>query len=242
MVPNFKDSESLEKKIGYKFNNISILEEALTHSSYSNELSQKRVECNCNERLEFLGDSVLSIIVSEYLFEQYSAEAEGKLTNRRRELVCEKALAHYSSKLALGDYLRLGRGEDKNGGRMNKSILADAFEALLAAIYLDAGKNGKAEVSKFLLPYIKNEMSVSSISGESIDYKTLLQQFTQQTDGELPEYVEISESGPAHMKKFEVEVRLNNNIIGRGKGKTKKEAEQKAAEEACGLFEIGCDM
>ena len=240
MKPNFMNSDHLEEKIGYKFNNISILEQALTHSSYSNELSQKGVECSCNERLEFLGDSVLSIIVSEYLFEQYTGEAEGKLTNRRRELVCEKALAHYAKKLSLGDYLRLGRGEDKNGGRDNKSILADAFEALLAAIYLDAGADGKKEVSKFLLPYIKNEMSAWSISGESIDYKTLLQQFTQQTDGELPDYVEISESGPAHMKKFGVEVRLNNNIIGRGQGKTKKEAEQKAAEEACRLFEIGC--
>ena len=122
MKPNFMDPAQLEKSIGYKFNNISILEEALTHSSYSNELSQKRVVCNCNERLEFLGDSVLSIIVSEYLFEQYSSEAEGKLTNRRRELICEKALAHYAGKLSLGDYLRLGRGEDKNGGRNNKSI------------------------------------------------------------------------------------------------------------------------
>lgn len=240
MAESFKSSEYLEKQIGYCFTNKSLLEEALTHSSYSNELSQKRIERRCNERLEFLGDSVLSIIVSEYLFEQYSGEAEGKLTNRRRELVCEKALAHYANKLGLGDYLMLGRGEDRNGGRENKSILADAFEALLAAMYLDAGANGKKEVSRFLLPYIKNEMSAASISGESIDYKTLLQQFTQQTDGELPEYVEISETGPAHMKNFEVEVRLNNNIIGRGKGKTKKEAEQNAAEEACKLFEISC--
>lgn len=240
MAENIKNAGFLEEKIGYTFKNKSILEEALTHSSYSNELSQKHIEKPCNERLEFLGDSVLSIIVSEYLYAQYISEAEGKLTNRRRELVCEKALAHYANKLELGKYLMLGRGEDKNGGRENKSILADAFEALLAAIYLDAASEGKKEVSKFLLPYIKNEMSVASISGESIDYKTLLQQFTQQTDGELPEYVEISETGPAHMKNFEIEVRLNNNIIGRGKGKTKKEAEQKAAEEACRLFEISC--
>lgn len=240
MSDNFVNSEQLEKNIGYTFKNKDILEEALTHSSYSNELSQKKIERRCNERLEFLGDSVLSIIVSEYLYAQYDAEAEGKLTNRRRELVCEKALAHYSKKLELGKYLKLGRGEDRNGGRENKSILADAFEALLAAIYLDAGANGKKEVSKFLLPYIKNEISSASISGESIDYKTLLQQFTQQTDGELPEYVEISETGPAHMKKFEVEVRLNNNVIGKGIGKTKKEAEQNAAEEACRLFEISC--
>ena len=152
--------------------------------------------------------------------------------------MCEKALARYSKKLGLGEFLMLGKGEDKNGGRENKSILADAFEALLAAIYLDAGADGKSEVSKFLMPYVKEEINVSSISGESIDYKTLLQQFTQQADGELPEYIEISESGPDHMKRFEVEVRLNNNIIGKGLGKTKKEAEQKAAEEACKLFEL----
>jgi len=240
MADSFRNAGYLEKQIGYTFKNRSLLEEALTHSSYSNELSQRHIERRCNERLEFLGDSVLSIIVSEYLFEKYSGEAEGKLTNRRRELVCEKALAHYADKLELGAYLMLGRGEDRNGGRKNKSILADAFEALLAAIYLDAGAKGKSEVSKFLLPYIKNEMSAAAISGESIDYKTLLQQFTQQTDGELPEYVEISETGPAHMKNFEVEVRLNNNVIGRGKGKTKKEAEQNAGEEACRLFEISC--
>ena len=228
----------LENKIGYEFKDKNKLEEALTHSSYSNELGQKHIVKHCNERLEFLGDSVLSIIVSEYLYDKYKNEPEGKLTNRRRELVCEKALARYAHKLELGEFLMLGKGEDKNGGRENKSILADAFEALLAAIYLDAAENGKAEVSKFLMPYVKEEITASSISGESIDYKTLLQQFTQQADGELPEYIEISESGPDHMKNFEVEVRLNNNIIGRGQGKTKKEAEQNAAEEACKLFEL----
>ena len=228
----------LEKKIGYVFSDKTILEEALTHSSYSNELNQRHIKRNCNERLEFLGDSVLSIIVSEYLYEEYKFEPEGKLTNRRRELVCEKALARYANELGLGEYLMLGKGEDKNGGRNNKSILADAFEALLAAIYLDAGDQGKACVHKFLMPFVKEEIEIFSISGETIDYKTLLQQFTQQTDGELPEYVEISESGPDHMKKFEVEVRLNHNVIGKGVGRTKKEAEQNAASEACKLFEL----
>ena len=238
-MPETPQSMSLlENRIGYEFKDKKKLEEALTHSSYSNELGQKHIVKNCNERLEFLGDSVLSIIVSEYLYYEYRNEPEGKLTNRRRELVCEKALARYATKLHLGDFLMLGKGEDKNGGRQNKSILADAFEALLAAIYLDAAENGKAEVKKFLMPYVKEEMRASSISGETIDYKTLLQQFTQQADGELPEYIEISESGPDHMKKFEVEVRLNNNVIGRGQGKTKKEAEQNAAAEACKLFEL----
>jgi len=232
------DMNVLEKRIGYTFNDKQMLEEALTHSSYSNEIGQRHIVKKCIERLEFLGDSVLSIIVSEYLYDKHKNEPEGKLTNRRRELICEKALSKYAKKLELGNFLMLGKGEDKNGGRENKSILADAFEALLAAIYLDAGENGKREVSKFLMPYIKEEIEVSLISGETIDYKTMLQQFTQQADGELPEYVETSESGPDHMKKFEVEVRLNENVIGRGCGKTKKEAEQKAAEEACSLFEL----
>lgn len=228
----------LEKKIGYTFKNKSIIEEAITHSSYSNELSQKHISKKCNERLEFLGDSVLSIIVSEYLFDEYQFEPEGKLTNRRRELICEKALARYANSIDLGSFLMLGKGEDKNGGRTNKSILADAFEALLAAIYIDAEAQGKQKVKTFLMPFIKEEIEVFAISGETIDYKTLLQQFTQQSDGELPEYVEISQSGPDHMKQFEVEVKLNNNIIGKGIGKTKKQAEQNAAEEACKLFEL----
>lgn len=237
-MPVSRPMAELEKIINYSFKNKSILEEALTHSSYSNELNQKRIIKNCNERLEFLGDSVLSIIVSEFLFEEYSSEAEGKLTNRRRELVCEKALARYANSIELGSFLMLGKGEDKTGGRNNKSILADAFEALLAAIYLDSGKDGKTVVGEFLMPFIKQEMKDSSISGETVDYKTMLQQFTQQSDGELPEYVEISQSGPDHMKRFEVEVKLNNNVIGRGVGKTKKAAEQNAAAEACKLFEL----
>ena len=235
---NHAPMEDLEQRIGYIFKDKTILEEALTHSSYSNELSQKHIIRNCNERLEFLGDSVLSIIVSEYLYEKYQNEPEGKLTNRRRELVCEKALARYANEIELGRYLMLGKGEDKTGGRNNKSIIADAFEAILAAIYLDSAENGKENVKKFLMPFVKNEIETYSISGETIDYKTLLQQFTQQSDGELPAYIEVSESGPDHMKRFEVEVRLNNNIIGKGVGKTKKEAEQNAAAEACRLFEL----
>lgn len=235
---NHAPMEDLEQRIGYIFKDKTILEEALTHSSYSNELSQKHIIRNCNERLEFLGDSVLSIIVSEYLYEKYQNEPEGKLTNRRRELVCEKALARYANEIELGRYLMLGKGEDKTGGRNNKSIIADAFEAILAAIYLDSAEKGKENVKKFLMPFVKNEIETYSISGETIDYKTLLQQFTQQSDGELPAYIEVSESGPDHMKRFEVEVRLNNNIIGKGVGKTKKEAEQNAAAEACRLFEL----
>jgi len=235
---NCAPMEELEKRIGYTFKDKTILEEALTHSSYSNELSQKHIIRKCNERLEFLGDSVLSIIVSEYLYEKYQNEPEGKLTNRRRELVCEKALARYANEIELGKYLMLGKGEDKTGGRTNKSILADAFEAILAAIYLDSAEKGKESVKKFLMPFVKNEIETFSISGETVDYKTLLQQFTQQSDGELPAYIEVSESGPDHMKRFEVEVRLNNNIIGKGIGKTKKEAEQNAAAEACRLFEL----
>ena len=226
MKLNFMNPEGLEERIGYKFNNISILEDALTHSSYSNELSQKGVECNCNERLEFLGDSVLSIIVSEYLFEKYTAEAEGKLTNRRRELVCEKALAHYANKLSLGDYLRLGRGEDKNGGRANKSILADAFEALLAAMYLDGGiESVKPYILSFITEAVKREANFK-------DNKSLLQEEIQKEKGNSLSYEEIGEYGPDHDKTFKFVVKLNGAVVGTGEGRSKKEAEQAAAGDA----------
>lgn len=145
-----------ERRIGYVFKDKKLIETAFTHSSYSNELKVRHIKSECNERLEFLGDSVLSIIVSEYLFENYAEEhAEGDMTRMRADVVCEKALAKYATKIGLGDFLLLGNGEEKNHGRERKSITADAFEATLAAIYLDAGNDGKEIVSKFLLPFIK---------------------------------------------------------------------------------------
>ncbi len=226
--------ELLEKKIGYTFRERKHLEEAMTHSSYSNEMKGRGLVIPCNERLEFLGDSVLSIIASEYLYSHYTQRPEGDLTRMRAEIVCERALSGYAAQIGLGDFLRLGRGEEKNQGRTRKSILADAFEALLAAVYLDAGSAGKKTVSRFLLPFLIEELV--SLDGHIQDYKTLLQQIIQQVDGELLEYVTVAEHGPDHLKSFVVEARLNSNVIGRGEGRSKREAEQKAAKEALVLF------
>ncbi|MEE0968928.1 MAG: ribonuclease III [Clostridia bacterium] len=228
--------EGLQKALGYTYNDISLLQNALTHSSYSNEIKLRHGEAECNERLEFLGDSVLSIVVSEYLFSHYTKRPEGELTRMRAEVVCEKALSKFAKKIDLGSYLMLGHGEEKNNGRERKSILADAFEAVLASIYLDAGKDGKKMVARFLLPLIITELEEAESDGHGKDYKTLLQQIVQQAEGEVLEYVTVAESGPDHIKSFTVEARLNSNVIGRGKGASKREAEQNAASEALKLF------
>ncbi len=229
------DPSLLEKEIGHIFKNKELLTTALTHSSYSNELKVKKMKSECNERLEFLGDSVLSIIVSEYLFMNFPEWPEGNLTRMRADVVCEKALSKFAIEIGLGNYLLLGHGEEKSNGRERKSILADAFEALLAAIYIDSGADGKKNVSAFLLPHIIREVA-SYQDKKSEDYKTALQQIIQQAEGERLEYVTVSERGPDHMKIFDVEARLNSNVIGRGSGKTKREAEQNAAKEALELF------
>lgn len=229
------DPVTLEEKVGHKFKNRELLVTALTHSSYQNELKVKKIKCECNERLEFLGDSVLSIIVSEYLFKSFPTWPEGNLTKMRADVVCEKALGKFAEQIGLGNYLLLGHGEEKSNGRERKSILADAFEALLAAIYTDSGENGKENVSAFLMPFIVREVELYR-NQKSEDYKTALQQIIQQAEGEILEYVTVSESGPDHMKVFGVEARLNSNVIGRGTGKSKREAEQNAAKEALELF------
>lgn len=229
-----------EKRIGYVFRDKELITTALTHSSYSNELRVRHVECECNERLEFLGDSVLSIIVSEYLYSNYADKhAEGDLTRMRADVVCERALSRYALKIGLGQFLRLGRGEEKNHGRERKSIIADAFEATLAAMYLDAGEDGKTVVARYLLPFVKEELN-DFVGGGSDDiaqdHKTHLQQFIQQSEGEMLEYITVGERGPDHKKVFEVEARLNSNVIGRGAGYSKREAEQNAAKQALELF------
>ena len=228
--------DSLEGKIGYDFKDKMLLMRALTHSSYSNESGARNHHLLCNERLEFLGDSVLSLITSRYLYENFPDCPEGELTRMRAELVCERALSSYAVKLGLGEYILLGIGEEKNNGRERKSILADAFEALLAAMYTDSQNIGI--VKKFLLPYIKNEINSIGKTGFSADAKTMLQQFVQQAEGDFLEYVTVGESGPDHMKQFSVEARLNSNVIGRGVGKSKREAEQNAAREALKLFSV----
>lgn len=229
------DLAILEKRIGYRFGNRQYLIEALTHSSYANELKARKQAVVCNERLEFLGDSVLSIVVSEYLFGAYDKLPEGELTQRRAALVRSQALASYAREISLGDYLLLGKGEEKNGGRDKQSTLENAFEALLAAIYLDAGENGLQEIRRFLLPIVKKELT-EHYRPIYNDAKTELQQLIQQAEGDFLTYETVAESGPDHDKVFEVEARLNTNVIGRGRGKSKREAEQNAAREALRLF------
>ena len=239
MTVNQAERKRLEEAIGYTFKDKSLIERALTHSSYSNELGLKNHHMYCNERLEFLGDSVLSLITSRYIYLTFADRPEGELTRMRAEVVCERALSGYAETIGLGKYLLLGIGEEKNNGRSRKSILADAFEALLAAIYLDAGDEGLDTVKEFLLPFLIKEIeSIGKSKGFNGDPKSLLQQFVQQAEGDFLEYVVVGQSGPDHMKIFKVEARLNSNVIGRGKGRSKREAEQNAAKEALELFSV----
>ena len=223
-----------EEKIGYRYNNIDLLLLALTHSSYANEAKSKGEKVDFNERLEFLGDSVLSIIVSDYLFKNYPDTPEGDLTRIRASAVCEKTLGKLALDLDLGKFMRLGHGEEMSNGRERISILADAFEALLASMYLDSGS--REAVEKFLMPRVIPEIKQFVENGKNKDYKTLLQQIVQQERGEILEYVLVGEEGPDHAKIFTVEARLNSNVIGHGKGKSKREAEQMSAKEALVLF------
>lgn len=228
------EQAELEKVLGYSFKNKALLTEALTHSSYINE-HKKEYTGDCNERLEFLGDSVLSIIVSDHIFSRYRSRQEGDLTKIRASVVCEKALAKYAKEIRLGDYLRMGHGEEKNNGRSRASITSDAFEAVLGAFYIDSDRNTDL-IAKFLMPFIIKEIEYISREDSFIDYKTALQQIVQQAEGEKLEYAVVDESGPDHHKTFTVEARLNSNVIGRGEGPSKREAELAAAKEALELF------
>ncbi len=215
----------LEEKIGYTFRNPQLLEQALTHSSFANE---GKKHGHNNERLEFLGDSVLSVIVARHLFLTYKDLPEGELTKLRASLVCEKALDVFAGQIELGKYLRLGKGEEMTGGRERPSILADAFEALLAAIYIDGGYEA---AQTFVLGFIPRNLDVRRKNKLS-DYKTALQEIIQQNREERVEYALVDEHGPDHAKVFTAEVLLNSNVIGRGTGSSKKQAEQNAAHEA----------
>lgn len=228
--------DRLEVAIGYTFRDRSLLRRAMTHSSHSNETGERNHHLLCNERLEFLGDSVLSIVVSRYLFTSYPQEGEGILTNMRKDVVCAEALARYARRIGIGDCLYLGNGEELSGGRDKENILADAFEALLAAIYLDAGESGMEIIAAFLLPLVQKDLSELESRGIDGDYKTPLQQFVQQTEGDVLEYVLIRAEGPDHQKTFEVEVRVNSNPCGRGVGSSKRKAEQAAAKAALKVF------
>ena len=223
-----KDLTPLMKEIGYTFENVDLLRQALTHSSFANE--GHGVESY--ERLEFLGDSVLGFVTAQYLFEKDRVPDEGELTKLRAAVVCEKALCGYSKQLGLGKYALLGRGEQHSGGAERPSILADMYEAVLAAIYLDGGME---PAEKFVLRFIIPEAE-SQRRRKFKDYKTALQEIVQQNPGEMLEYVLSGESGPDHNKTFITEVHLNSNVIGVGRGRSKKESEQQAAHEALKLM------
>lgn len=220
----------LEDKLEYHFKNPQYLVTALTHSSFANESKTKE---NSNERLEFLGDSVLGMVVADYLFKHYPDLPEGDLTKTRASLVCEKACCGFSRQLEIGNFLRLSRGEQNSGGRTRSSILADAFESVLAAIYMDSGlEEARKFILRFVLPLLQSQKPKAMFK----DYKTALQEIIQQNPEEHLEYVLIGESGPDHNKHFVVEVHLNSNVIGKGGGRSKKEAEQQAAREALELM------
>lgn len=223
------DLKSLEKKIGYTYKNISYLETALTHSSYANEV---RRNTKSNERLEFLGDAVLSIVVSDYIFQHCPNLPEGDLSKLRASLVCEKSLCRFSKELGVGDYLKLSKGERNLKGHERPSILADAFEAIIASIYLDGGMD---EARRFILSFVEPEIKNPKPRAFK-DYKTNLQEIIQKNPEEHLEYVLTGEEGPDHDKHFFVEVHLNSNVIGKGGGRSKKEAEQQAAREALELM------
>lgn len=226
------EMKTLEQRIGYTFDHPDLLRTALTHSSFANEHMGGRE--GCNERLEFLGDSVLSMTVCNYLYRTYPQLPEGRLTVLRKNLVCQRALADYAMQIRLGDFLLLGRGEAKDG-REKPKLLEDAFEALLGALYLDAGS--LEAVAAFLLPFIQNELRKMEQDLQPLeDYKTLLQQYVQQTPGEELRYELISEEGPDNAKVFTVRVLINSNCFGTGQGGSKKEAEQNAAREALKLY------
>ncbi len=215
----------LENKLEYRFKDSSLLRTALTHSSYANE--NRASGAVCNERLEFLGDSVLGVLVAERLYTQCTEMPEGDMTRLRADLVCEQSLAAVAEELELGKYLRLGRGEEHTGGRSRRSILADAVEAVLAAIYLDGGfDNAQRFVDRFILSRMDAEEKHVG------DFKTKLQELVQQHSGQILTYPLLSEEGPDHNKTFTVQVALNGEVLGVGRGRTKKQAEQAAARQA----------
>ncbi len=216
----------LEEKLGYHFRDRGLLEHAMTHSSYANE--HRTTGLTSNERLEFLGDSVLGVVVADYLFQKHPDMPEGELTRTRAALVCEGSLHEVAQSLGLGRYLRLGKGEDAGGGRKRPSILADATEAMLAAVYLDGGMEAVRPIIRALILDKEREKAADR------DYKTALQELVQRTPGAAVSYRLVRESGPDHCRSFEMEASVDGRVIGTGAGRTKKEAEQMAAKAALG--------
>ena len=217
--------KDLETAIGYRFRNITLLQNALAHSSYANERWHDGLKSN--ERLEFLGDSILGMVVAEYLYEKYPNRPEGELSRMRADMVCESSLAEIAERIGLGKHLLLGNGEEQGGGRTRPSILADAVESVIAASFLDGGMEAaKAFVYKFVL------CNVPETKLHNADYKTMLQEQVQKKKNQVLSYELIDQSGPDHDKEFVVAVLLNGKTIGKGIGSSKKRAEQDAARAA----------
>ena len=217
--------KDLEAAIGYKFKNIALLQNALTHSSYANERWHNSLMSN--ERLEFLGDSILGMCVAEYLYCTFPDRPEGELTRMRADMVCEQTLANVAGRIGLGNHLLLGKGEEQGGGRTRNSILADAVESVIAASFLDGGMGA---AKQFIQKFILVEVPVKKL--HNVDYKTSLQELVQQKKNQVLSYALVGESGPDHDKHFEVEVSLNGKVVGLGSGSSKKRAEQDAARVA----------
>ena len=217
--------KDLENAIGYRFKNIQLLQNALTHSSYANERWHNSLLSN--ERLEFLGDSVLGMLVAEYLYRNFPDRPEGELTRMRADMVCEQTLAAAANKIGIGSHLLLGHGEEQGGGRSRNSILADAMESVIAACFLDGGIQAALKVVQ---QFILVDVPVTKL--HNVDYKTKLQELVQQKKNQVLTYALVGESGPDHDKHFEVEVSLNGKVVGSGSGSSKKRAEQSAAASA----------
>ena len=217
----------LEKAIGYRFKNITLLQNALAHSSYANERWHDSLRSN--ERLEFLGDSILGMVVAEHLYRNFPDRPEGDLSRMRADMVCERSLAQIAERIGLGKHLLLGNGEEAGGGRTRDSILADAVESILAACFLDGGMEA---ARNFINTFVLTDVPVRKL--RNTDYKTALQELVQQKKNQTLAYALLEESGPDHDKHFVVQVSLNGTVVGIGEGKSKKRAEQAAAHEAIG--------
>ena len=217
--------KDLEIAIGYRFQNISLLQNALAHSSYANERWHDSLKSN--ERLEFLGDSILGMVVAEYLYRYFPGRPEGDLTRMRADMVCERALAVVADRICLGQHLLLGHGEEQGGGRTRDSILADAVESVIAACFLDGGMDA---ARGFIDRFVLTNVPVRQLANR--DYKTALQELVQQKKNQVLTYMLVGESGPDHDKQFQVEVCLNGTVVGCGGGTSKKRAEQDAARVA----------
>ena len=229
-----KEIFPLMAEIGYSFKDISLLERALTHSSYSNEMKRRGYRAESNESYEFLGDAVLELIISEELFTRCPTSPEGVLTKHRQSLVCEDTLARIASAISLGEYLNVGSSEESTDVRCRPKVLADALEALIAAIYIDS--SNIISCKNAVLALFNSEIS-AVISRGSTDYKSMLQQFVEQNSGSELRY-EYIESGPDHKKSFSATAFVNNNPVGTGEGRTKRAAEMHAAQKALRLFGI----